>query len=277
MDLSDEGKDLLVLCDRMAQGVSAAIRNLVGQPASGDVLYMGADGTPTKAIDRAAEDAALEPLRDYGCGFRVLSEEMGEAVIGGDPKYYLQLDPLDGTFNAIRGIPFYSLSIFIGSDHLLLACVYDLARGVRFFAEHGHGAYRQDGGRHIPMRVSPKSNLRDFSISAYIKRPNASRLVALGDCVRRVRTLGSASLELCYVADGRLDGFVDLRGSLRVVDVAAGVLLVEEAKGRVTDCHGRPIQLRMDMWQRTGLVASNNTRHHELLSLAAAGYGGGIN
>ena len=77
------------------------------------MVKMGADGTPTKSIDRAAENAVLDTLRASGLGFRVLSEEIGEVLIGEKPDYFLHLDPLDGTFNAIAGIPFYSVSIYL--------------------------------------------------------------------------------------------------------------------------------------------------------------------
>jgi len=89
--------------------------------------------------------------------------------------------------------------------------------------------------------------------------------------VRRIRTLGSASLELCYVADGRLDAFVDLRSRTRIVDVAAGVLIVKEAGGTVSDCAGDPVRIDNDMWEPTDLIASNGLLHRELLSLIGGG------
>ena len=89
------------------------------------------------------------------------------------------------------------------------------------------------------MAVSSGRDLAAFSISAYTLRPHTGRLEAIGDTVRRIRTLGSASLEMALVAAGRLDAFVDLRGMMRVVDVAAGKLIIEEAGGTVTE-HTEP-------------------------------------
>jgi len=119
--LSSRGSDLLKLCDNAAKAVAAAVEEMAGTAAGGQNVKMGADGTPTKSIDRAAENAVLDTLRASGLGFRVLSEEIGEVLIGEKPDYFLHLDPLDGTFNAIAGIPFYSVSIYLskGCFHLM--------------------------------------------------------------------------------------------------------------------------------------------------------------
>ena len=103
--LSPRCSDLKRLCDTIAKAVTSAIREMVGTAEGGLIVTMGADGTPTKRIDRAAEDAVLAQLRASGLGFKVLSEEIGEVLIGEKPDYFLHLDPLDGTFNAIKGYP----------------------------------------------------------------------------------------------------------------------------------------------------------------------------
>ncbi|MBC7079100.1 MAG: bifunctional fructose-bisphosphatase/inositol-phosphate phosphatase [Methanothrix sp.] len=270
MSLSDVADKLKSLCDLMSDNVASAVRGIAGTASAGSHIKIGADGTPTKAIDQIAEEAALAPLRNYGSGFRVLSEEMGESVIGEDPVYFIHLDPLDGTFNAIHGIPFYAISIFISDGSTHLAYVRDLVRGTKYYAEPGYGAYREDSSVDR-INVSGTSNLMDFSISAYTMRPRTSRIVGVGDVVRRMRNLGAASLELCYVADGRLDAFIDLRGSLRVVDVIAGILMVEEAGGVATDALGEKLHLRRNMWERTDLIASNGLLHREILELIEGG------
>ena len=93
----------------------------------------------------------------------------------------------------------------------------------------------------------------------------------MGDVVRRIRTLGSTALEMALVASGGLDAFVDLRGMMRVVDVAAGKLLIEEAGGTVSDASGEPLRLDGNMWQKKDLIGSNGLRHSELLRLIGGG------
>lgn len=262
--LSSSGSELLEICDRASAAVSSSIRDMVGMAAGGQMVNMGADGTPTKRIDRAAENAVLEVLRSSGKGFWVLSEEKGEMIVGRNPNHFLHLDPLDGTFNAIAGIPFYALSIYIRGDDSRLGYIYDLARGASFYAEAGRGAYAGSGER---ISVSKNDDLMSFSISAYTIRPHTGRVTRIGDRVRRIRTLGSASLEMALVASGKLDSFIDLRGMMRVVDVAAGSLIIEEAGGRVSDSKGCQLQLERGMWQKRCVVGSNGRRHQDLLRL----------
>jgi myo-inositol-1(or 4)-monophosphatase len=286
--LSAKGAGLKKLCDSISKAVYDSIKEMVGTPESGLMVKMGADGTPTKSIDCVAENTILSLLKATGHGFRVLSEEIGEVQIGDGSEYLIHLDPLDGTFNAIRGIPFYAVSIFLSAGDCRFGYVCDLAKGTKYYAEKGRGAYAEPGGR---LRVSGTSNLKDFSISAYTLRPNTSRIVSIGDKVRRIRTLGSTSLEMALVASGRLDAFVDLRGMLRIVDVAAGKLILEEAGGTITDANGKKLELNGSgsgsgsgngncndsgngggMWQRTDLIGSNGLFHAELLSLIGGDY-----
>ncbi len=266
--LSPQGSDLLVLCDNAARAVCTAIKEMANKAAGGQMVEMGADGTPTKQIDRAAENAVLDTLRQSGLGFQVLSEEIGEVLIGEKPDYFLHLDPLDGTFNAISGIPFYSVSIFLSKDDFHFGYISDLAREECYYAEAGRGAYSSQSGR---LHVSSNVDLSQFSISAYTLRPHTGRIAAIGDTVRRIRTLGSTALEMALVASGKLDAFVDLRGRMRVVDMAAGKLILEEAGGIVTDSTGAALHLDGNMWQRTDLIGSNGLRHGQLLRLIGGG------
>ena len=266
--LSPKGTELKSLCQRAAGAAASAIREMAGSDAAAEIVRMGADGTPTKSIDRAAEDAVLDALRASCLGFRVLSEETGEALIGDGEDYFLHLDPLDGTFNAIAGIPFYSVSIYASQSDFHFGYVCDLFRGTAYFAESGRGAYGESGGR---LHVSSNADLPHFSLSAYTLRPHTGRIAGVGDVVRRIRTLGSTALEMALVASGRLDAFVDLREMMRVVDVAAGKLLIEEAGGIVTDADGEPLCLDGNMWQKKDLIGSNGLCHSELLRLIGGG------
>lgn len=270
--LSNRGDHLKSLCDSIAGAVSESIKAMVGEPASGVVVEMGADGTPTKSIDKVAENAVLSQLRLTGSGFRVLSEEIGEILIGENPEYFIHLDPLDGTFNAVKGIPFYAVSIYLSKENCHFGYVYDLSRDTKYYAEVGKGAYAEPGGC---LEVSQTSNLKDFSVSAYTVRPNTSRIVSMGDTVRRIRTLGCTSMEMVMVASGKLDAFVDLRGMLRIVDVAAGRIILEEAGGVITNVAGEKLHLdgsmSSKMWQRTDLIGSNGLIHNDLLSLIGSG------
>ena len=177
-----QGSDLLRLCDNAAKAVAAAVEELAGTAAGGQNVKMGADGTPTKSIDRAAENAVLDTLQASGLGFKVLSEENRRGLDRREARLFpAPLNPLDGTFNAIAGIPFYSVS-HLPEQGLFSFWLY-LRSGPRrqLLCRSRAGRLSQQGGR---LQVSPHADLSHFSISAYTLRPHTGRMTAIGDTVR---------------------------------------------------------------------------------------------
>lgn len=237
---------------------------LIGKPEAGVTLRIGADGTPTEKIDEVAENAALSVLEEDGRSMRFVSEELGEKIIGKKPEFTFVLDPIDGTFNAVNNIPFFCVPIAIGSSDLSdirYGYVKNLINGNIYTAEKGKGALLNNKRIH----VSSYTKLPQLSVISYSHRPNA---VAINNHnVRRVRVFGCAALELCYVASGIFDAFIDMRGMLRITDIAAGKLIVEEAGGVISDGKGAPLSTPLDVRQRVNVVASNGRVHNELLEL----------
>ncbi len=224
---------------------------------------MGADGTPSKFIDIAAEDAALEILASSGIDMKIVTEEKGLLNFGDAPEFTVVLDPLDGTYNAIHDVPFYSLSIAIGDADLAdirYAEVYNLANGTYFTAALDKGAFYNNR----EIQVSQAAELDEFTVASYGYKDRGDVFRRLGRHVRRLRSFGSAALELSYVASGRLDAFVDLRNRLRIMDVAAGILIVREAGGIVTDGHGQAPRGELNVTNRVDIVASNGILHNVL-------------
>ncbi|MDI9396074.1 MAG: bifunctional fructose-bisphosphatase/inositol-phosphate phosphatase [Euryarchaeota archaeon] len=262
--------NLLKLCQMAFKAAYDATIDLVGTDSASSFIRMGADGTPTTSIDQAAEDAIVEVLKADGRSMRILSEEFGELFIGDSPEFTVVLDPLDGSYNASAGIPFYNVSIAFTShdlSDLRFGYVSNLALKEEFYAEAGKGAYL-NGNK---IKPSPNSDLDKLYISLYGYRNDTERTLKISSNVRHVRLLGSVALELCYVASGRLDAFVDVRKALRVTDVAAGQLILEEAGGCVTDGHGNILRLPDNVAARVEMVASNGQVHKKLLSLLSRG------
>ncbi|MCK4651827.1 MAG: bifunctional fructose-bisphosphatase/inositol-phosphate phosphatase [Methanosarcinales archaeon] len=270
--------DLLTRCTEISAAITDAIEPLIGTPESGMELYTGADGTPTKKIDEIAENAAIDVLKADGRKILLISEECGEKVIFGDLRspdvrksdidFTVVLDPLDGTFNVVAGIPFYSVSIAIGGSDLSdisLGFIENLHSGDVYYAEAGKGAYCNKKR----IGVSGVSEMQKLSVTAYAYRTDSTKVVDLGRIVRRIRVLGCSSLELCYVASGVLDAFVDFRRYLRITDIAAGKLIVEESGGRVTDTTGMPLTGELSIASRVSMLASNGHVHKPLLDLVA--------
>ncbi|TGC07486.1 bifunctional fructose-bisphosphatase/inositol-phosphate phosphatase [Methanolobus halotolerans] len=257
----------LKLSNRIADAVHEKIEHIVGTPGANEVVYMGADGTPTKMIDDIAEKTILDILSRERRSLRILSEECGERIIGDKPEFTIIIDPIDGTYNASFGIPFYSISLAIttkGPQEVFFGYVKNLATKDVFYAERGKGAYFNS--RRI--QTSNRLEINKLCISVYGYRPHIKETATLCRNVRRVRVLGSVALELCYVAAGKLDAFVDVRGSLRLTDVAAGKLIVEEAGGKVTDSSGATLELGDCILNKVYMVASNGHVHETILDLS---------
>lgn len=253
--------DFFSACDEMADDVLANISDLLGSPEGGITVRMGADLTPTKKIDQVAEDCIVRYLEEHRLCSLLISEEAGNVKIGGE-KGTIFLDPVDGTFNALAEIPFYALSLAYADDGIVSkAYVRNLAFNETFTAELGNGA-RCNGK---PIHTSGVSNLDECAVSVYGRKFNPSGVMQLGQKIRRWRLLGASALELCYVAAGRIDAFIDLRGTLRITDAAAGMLICAEAGGRVTDLDGRQVQFPNDVSVGRCLIATNGILHHKVI------------
>ncbi|MCQ1537798.1 bifunctional fructose-bisphosphatase/inositol-phosphate phosphatase [Methanocalculus taiwanensis] len=238
-----------------------AIRDLVGTEQGGAEIRMGADQTPTEMIDDIAESLVLDHLREAGICQRVISEEAGVIdLFGGEGTVYL--DPIDGTYNAVAGIPFYALSLAYARDgQMSEGYVMDLASGEEFYAARGSGAFL-DGQ---PISVSTVSSLHTSAMSLYGKKFDPLRIIRLGSEIRRWRLFGASALELCYVACGRIDGFVDLRNTLRITDAAAGMLICTEAGGVVSAPDGGVVSFPDDVRAGRCMVATNAVIHRKVI------------
>ncbi|MBN2066096.1 MAG: inositol monophosphatase [Candidatus Thermoplasmatota archaeon] len=214
---------------------------------------IGADGTPTKYIDKLAEDIALTYLSKPSTPVNILSEEVG--FIDNDADYTFVLDPVDGTRNACRGIPFYTVSLAIGKkslDDIEYGIVKNIPTGDLFLAEKGRGTYYNNNRIAIPE--VPASEL----LSSLSLGKNFDEITLSLAQREKVRSLGSASLEMCMVASGALDVYVVGNAYLRVTDIAASTLIVREAGGIVADSNGKRLNMPLTLDERTGVIAAGN-------------------
>ncbi len=253
--------EFLLACDQMAEMVTESIRNLAGTEQGAEIVKMGADLTPTKRIDQVAEDCIIAFLQEHPLCSLLVSEEAGKVKFHGNGGTIF-LDPVDGTFNALAGIPFYALSLAYAEHGVVQqAFVRNLASGETFTAVKGKYARCDDK----PIRVSEVSQLDESAMSVYGRKFDPTRMMQLGQKIRRWRLLGASALELCYIGCGRIDGFVDLRGTLRVTDAAAGMLVCTEAGGKVSDLEGKGIRFPNEVTIGRCLVATNGVLHSKVI------------
>ncbi|MFZ9887857.1 MAG: inositol monophosphatase family protein [Myxococcota bacterium] len=214
--------------------------------------------------DRAAESLVRARLEERWPGARLILEEGGttRAPGTGHERLCFIIDPLDGTTNFAATLPHFAVAIGVEEEGrgLVAGCVYDPFRDEMFVAERGHGAWLNDRRLH----VSATDRLRDsvlatgFAYDRYTNPDdNHAEFAAVNLSCRGVRRFGAATLDLAWVAAGRLDGFWE-RG-LRPWDLAPGVVLIEEAGGKLSRYDGRPAALDVP-----DVVASNGHLHQEL-------------
>jgi len=250
-------KDALEISRAIGESVRREVLRLAGKRESDVTVGIGKDGTPTKKIDKVAEDIALDFLKDYD--LTVISEEAGVVGEGGT---VVALDPVDGTFNAVKGVPFYSISLCFSRSRFFedsfFAYVMNLATGTEYYSINGKSF--RDGDR---IRVSGKSRIEDANVIFYYPERSMK--------IKRIRIFGCASLEICLVADGTFDAFIDVRGKrgfLRIFDVAAGLFIAENAGAVVTDEIGKGLgKKEFSMRERFKIVVSNKKLHKKMLEL----------
>ena len=189
------------------------------EPVVGD----GVGGDETTAIDEAAERVVLDRFR--GLDATIVSEEAGEV---GEGRLRVVVDPIDGSLNAKRGLPHFSLSIAVADGptmaDVFFGYVYDFGWGEEWTATQGEGA-RLNGAPLGPQR--PKDEIEVLSFEATLTSSVAEKAASMVGLAYRLRIFGSLALSLCQLAAGRLDGVVSLK-PIRSVDVAAAQLLVRE-------------------------------------------------
>jgi len=218
-------------------------------------------GDYVSQADRKAEEIIHAELARARPGYAFLMEERGE-VAGDDDQHRWIVDPLDGTTNFLHGIPIFSISIALERQGQLVAgVIYNPAMDELYTAERGGGAFLNDRR----LRVAGRTKLSDAVIGTGV--PHLGRghhgnfLIELRNVmgeVSGIRRLGSAALDLAYVAPGRMDGFWEEK--LSPWDIGAGILLIREAGGFVTDKAGG-----QGMFETGDLVAGNEAIHRALL------------
>jgi myo-inositol-1(or 4)-monophosphatase len=222
------------------------------------IEYKG-DADLVTAADRKSEALIRERIRETWPGHDVLGEEEGLRDTGSEFRWYV--DPLDGTTNFAHSFPVFCVSMALRDKNGMLAGVcYDPTRNELFAAERGKGATLNGRPIHVSKTAKLKESLVGTGFPSHKRHQNPNIHFYHQITLRShgVRRAGSAALDLCYVACGRMDGFWEF--NLNPWDTAAGVLMVEEAGGRVTDFGGGPFQINS-----RETLASNGVIHDELM------------
>lgn len=250
--------------------IADAVENVVRRSPPqrfGEVVAMGADGTPTKWVDRLAEDEVLRVVEASDVPLNVLSEEAGFVDRGADRT--LVVDPIDGTTNASRGIPAFCVGLAVGRSRLSdvdLALVRDLVGGSTYQARAGGGA-TLDGRPIHPGTLGEGRDILSMKVTGVSPKRLAQALELLGH--PDLRYLGTTTLEMCLVAQGALDVALVPSPVLRVMDIAASTLVVREAGGVVAGLDGEPLDMDLDLAPRVGVAAAGDPAALRILEVLA--------
>src|SRR5436305_7168880 len=251
---------LLNVMIKAAQKAARALKRDFGEVEHLQVSLKG-PANFVSAADHRAEQTLREELERARPGYSFLGEEGGR-VEGTDKTHCWIVDPLDGTLNFLHGIPHFAISIALEREGAIVAgLVYNPISDELFTAERGKGAFLNDRR----LRVAARRRLADAVVACALPHPSRgdvalarSEHIAVQEKVAGLRRFGAAALDLAWVAAGRFDAYWER--SLSPWDMAAGIALVREAGGFVTDLEGRE-----DMLKTGGIIAGTDAIHRELL------------
>jgi myo-inositol-1(or 4)-monophosphatase len=217
----------------LAKELAMVAKRLLSSRESAAIERPGTDKSPVYRIDLELERCAVDFVQRREIPAILRTEDSGVVGMHPHPTKVIILDPLDGSTNAIRAVPFYCVSVAVGSldlqSHFQLesveaAAVFDIPNNDLYTATRGHGS-NQNGAS---LSASGCTDLGVALLAGYLRHAPAST-AALADRTMSVRTTGAAALDLCLLAKGSFDCFVDIRNRLRPVDIAAGALIAYEA------------------------------------------------
>jgi myo-inositol-1(or 4)-monophosphatase len=263
--------DWLAVCRAAVGDIRGVLEELPTRAEREPVLRRGEGGDDTTAVDAAAEEAVLARLRALGEPMTIVSEEIGELVLGDGGGPRVVVDPVDGSLNAKRGIPFFSLSLAVAEGpamkDVVFGYVHDFGTSEEWTAERGRGA-ALDGAALGAVR--PKDEIEILSFEATTTAFVVERAAAVTDLAYRLRIMGSLALSLCHLAAGRVDAVCSLKPA-RSVDIAAAQLLVREC-GLAIDLFDAPPfeDAPLDLGARSRVVAAGTSEQCARLAAALA-------
>lgn len=262
--------EILLEC---AQKMKKAAVRYYGSPKAATGFGVGAGGDTSKRIDLAAEKALIDCLGKHEVSCTLVSEEAGTKKVGlGPSEYYVITDPVDGTTNAVRGLPFSATVIAVSKEPWLkdveTAIVADLVNDVTYTAQKNEGAFKNG----VRIKPSELSNIEDAVIGVDLNTIKIEEFVpklkGLFKAGKHFRHFGANAQEICYVADGSTDAFIDIRGKLRVTDMVASYLILKEAGGIIVTPKGEELNVPLTATQRLSFIAASNKKLYEAIITA---------
>jgi myo-inositol-1(or 4)-monophosphatase len=246
--MEDWGKIALTI----AKEIEKVIMPLFGKDEAKTLVGRNPSGDETKLVDKKAEDIIMKHLSKLD--INIVSEEFG--ILDRGSEYTAVVDPLDGSYNFVNGIPFFCFSIAIFVKEMpFYGMIYEFLRKNAYEGIIGKGAYlNRETIKIDKSRKSPTINF--YTLGKGLKILNK---------VRRVRVLGAVALELAYLAKGATDGVVDVRNHIRPTDIAAGIIIAKEAGAIICDEKGKELKFKLNATDRINFIAVKDEKILDLI------------
>lgn len=231
------------------------------EDAAGD-FGRGAGGDISRNIDIIAEETVLNYLKEIKFDCVVLGEECGKVELSDSPRGFVIMDAIDGSANAVRGIPFFCSSLAFATKNKLSSItdgvVTNLVSGDMYWASTGKGAFLNESKIHVHDK-EPIYKIVGINTSG-ASPELMKRLHPLYQKHNHTRHFGANALEMAFFSKGLMDIFIDLRKKIRIQDIAAGYLLVKEAGGLILDENLKPIDSDLSYETRLSFIAAANKK-----------------
>jgi len=238
------------------------VKDMAGTDDAAGDFGIGAGGDTSRNIDITAENTVLNYLKKVNFACTVLGEECGRVELSENPKGFIIMDAIDGSANAVRGVPFFCCSLAFATKEKLSsitdAVVTNLSTGEIFWASKGKGAFLDEK----LISVHKKDPIyKIVGVNTSGAGPDLmKRLQPVFENHNHTRHFGANALEMAILAQGLMDIFIDLRGKIRIQDIAAGYLLVKEAGGLLLDENLNPLDSDLSYETRLSFVAASTQK-----------------
>ncbi len=250
----------------MANRVHDTIAPYIGTPEGAEEIERGAGGDMSMRIDLLAEKVVIQMIEEAQLDILLISEELGEKYFGKesdapDNQAILIVDPVDGSLNASRGIPFCSVSIALargkGLEDITLAVIMDLTTRDVYWAKKNEGAYWNDRKIHVSNKNLNDNVVFELDASKTDAPLKMREHDSIFNKIYKLRVMGSLALSLCLLARGTLDGYINITRGTRIVDMAAGYLIINEAGGKTFSMNGKELNPKLSLDTKIPLIACN--------------------
>ena len=254
--------EIIEILREVSKQVYENVHHLAGTPDAAGNFGRGAGGDISRKIDIVAEKTVLDYLKEKNFECTVLGEECGRVELSENPKGFVIMDAIDGSANAVRGVPFFCCSLAFATEDKLSSVtdgvVTNLSNGDMYWASKNKGAFLNETQIHVHKE---EPVYRIVGINASGATPELmKKLQPVFENHNHARHFGANALEMAIFASGLMDIFIDLRDKIRIQDIAAGYLLVKEAGGLILDKNLKPLDSDLGYKTRLSFIAAANKK-----------------